>query len=255
MMKLQTLNRFHAFGWHLLISIAVALLSSSLVFLLWYPGLLALASGVRDIFLLLLLVDVTLGPVITLIIFNPQKKELKYDLMIVAAVQLAALLYGLHTVYVARPAYMVFTLDRFDLVYANLISEKNLDKVTKAEFQSLPLFGPKVVAVRRPDDIKAQNEILFGSLSGGDDLPQMPQYYIPYAELKADVIKRTQTLTELKNLNKDKSSIVDALVAKYASTKIDVGYLPLKGKAKDLVVIVDRQTGEILEMADLAPWR
>ncbi|AMP11546.1 hypothetical protein CAter282_3873 [Collimonas arenae] len=37
------------------------MLSAMLVFLLWYPGYLALANGVRDIYMLLLLVDVTLG--------------------------------------------------------------------------------------------------------------------------------------------------------------------------------------------------
>lgn len=253
-MKSPQVNRFHAFGWHLLVSLCVALLSAMLVFLLLYPGPLALASGVRDIYLLLLLVDVVLGPVITLIVFNPKKKELRRDLAVVVVVQLAALLYGLHAVYIARPVYVVFSMDRFDLVFANDFTEEKLAKVTKTDYQSLPLLGPEVIAARRPDDTKARNELLFGSLSGGDDLPQLPQYYLPYLEQKVDVLKRSQPLAVLKQFNQDKSSTVDTLVNKYAATKIDVAYLPLKGKVRDLVVIVNRNTGKVLEMVDLMPW-
>ena len=74
------MNRFQACATHLLASGAAALLSSALVFLLWYPGLLSYASGVISIFLMLLWVDVVLGPLITLIVFNTKKKELKRDL-------------------------------------------------------------------------------------------------------------------------------------------------------------------------------
>ena len=253
-MRLQDLNRFHAFCGHLLVSSFVALLSAMLVFFLWYPGPLALASGVRGIYLLLLFVDVVLGPVITLIVFNPKKKELRRDLAVVVLVQLAALLYGLHTVWIARPVYVVFSMDRFDLVYANDFTKEKLAKVTKVEYQSMPLLGPKLIAARQPDDPKARNELLFGSLSGGDDLAQSPQYYVPYLEQKANVLKRSQPLAVLKQFNHDKTSAIDAMVSQYAARKIDVGYLPLKGKVKDLVVIVNRKTAEVLEIVDLTPW-
>ena len=254
-MNLHTLNRFHAFGMHLIASACVALLSAMLVFLLWYPGPLALASGVRGIYLLLLLVDVVLGPVITLIVFNPKKKELRRDLAVVVLMQLAALLYGLHTVWIARPVYVVFSIDRFDLVFANDFTEQKLANVTDPEYQSLPLLGPKVIAARRPDELKARNELLFGSLSGGDDLPYLPQYYVPYTELRGDVLKRIQPLSQLKEFNKEKSSALDALMNKYVPMKIDIGYLPLRGKVKDLVVIMNRNTGDVLETVDLAPWQ
>lgn len=71
------LNRYQAFGVHLLASAAVALISAAVVFLVWYPSPLQLATGVTGIFLMLLAVDVIVGPCITLIVFNTAKKELK----------------------------------------------------------------------------------------------------------------------------------------------------------------------------------
>ena len=254
MLRLRSLNRFRAFGLHLLASAAVALLSAALVFLLWYPGLLAFASGVATIFLILLAVDVTLGPVITLIIFNPKKKELKRDLVIVVVIQLSALLYGLHTVFIARPVYLAFNEKRFDLVYANEVSDQNLAKAIQPEYMSLPYFGPKIIAAPLPNDPKIVEEIVYGAIAGGDDVQHMPKYYVPYAEQKLAVMKQIRPLSDLKLHNKDRPQEVDTLIKQYTDTYQDVGYLPLKAKANDLVVIVSRTTGEVLEMSKLKPW-
>lgn len=247
------LNRYNAFAWHLFASLTVAAFLASLVFLLWYPDQLALASGVTDIFKLLLLVDVVLGPICTLIIFNPNKKELKRDLIVIVLIQLSAMIYGLHTVYVARPVYIVFSIDRFDLVYANELTEQHLAKVKNTEYQSLPLFGPELIATHMPQDNKSRNEILFGFLAGGDDLSRMPQYYLPYQTQKTDVLRATRPLDELKKFNVNELATVNGLLAKYVD-KGNIGYLPLKGKASDLTVVVNRTTGEVIEMSVLKPW-
>ena len=248
------LNRYQAFGVHLLGSLVVALLTSALVFLVWYSWPLPIATGVTEIFVLLLSVDVVIGPCLTLAVFNLEKKELKRDLAIVLLLQIGALFYGLHTVFIARPVYLVFNTDRFDLVYANDLSGEKLSKVSDPEFQSIPLFGTKVIAARNPEDVRARNEILFSAVQGGDDLPQMPQYYVAYSDEKNQVLRRMKTLDEIKSFNRDGGGSVDALNRKYASIKAGVGFLPLRGKVEDLAVIVRRDSAEVLEVVNLRPW-
>lgn len=251
------LNRYQAFGTHLLGSMLLALCSAALVFLLWYPGPLSAATGVTAIFLIILGVDVVVGPVITLIVFNPAKKpagELRRDLAIVLTLQLAALLYGLYTVHVARPAYVVYNAGRFDLVYANDLDEDKLKRAPSPELRTLPWLGPEIIAARAPDDRKLRNELLMGSLSGGADLPQLPQYYLPYADEQANAVKRIQPLSELRELNRNAAPEIDALTRKYASRKAGIGYLPLRGQVEDLAVIVALDSAEVLEIVDLKPW-
>lgn len=247
-------NRYQAFGAHLLGSIVVALVSATLVFLVWYPGALPAATGVTGIFLILLGVDVVVGPCITLIVFNPAKRELKRDLAIVLFLQVAALLYGLNSVFVARPVYVVYNASRFDLVYANDLTEEKLKLVSDARFKTAPLFGPQTIAARRPVDAKTRNEILLGSLSGGDDLPQIPQHYVPYADEKVEVIKSLQEIETLRGLNKMYEKEVDSLVQRYGKREGGIAYLPLRGKVKDLAVIVARDSAEVLEIVQLNPW-
>lgn len=249
------INRFQAFGCHLLASLAFALLSSALVFLVWYPWPLPVATGVIPIFILLLGVDTVIGPCITLVVFSPAKKELKRDLAIVLLLQIGALLYGLHAVFAARPVYLVFNSDRFDVVYANDLSREKLNKVSDPEFKAVRVFGPRIVAARRPEDAKESHDILFSAVNGGDDLPQLPQYYVPYAALKAQAKQRILPLKELKHFNKERISEIDALAGKYSSIQAGIGFLPLRAKVADLAVIVRRDSAAVLEVKNLRPWR
>lgn len=253
MLLLKAFNRYQAFGIHMLISAISALLCYALVFLVWYPGLFAQASNVANIFMLLLLVDLVIGPVITLVIYNPQKKELKRDLFIVGIVQILALLYGLHTVFVVRPAYIVFNVGQFDLAYANQISEKNKALVSDNDFRRLPILGPKLVSVELPKNPQLLTEIILSSLQGGDDIHTMPQYFVTYTKQTSVILASIKPLDNLASMNKDKAQDINVLISKYQGMKLNVGYLPLKAKSQNLTVIVSRTTGEILEMSILKP--
>ena len=91
--------------------------------------------GGETLLRLLIGVDVVLGPLITLIIFDPEKPRLKYDLAVIAVLQFAALAYGSYVMFEARPVYNVFVGDRFETVAANAIDDESLARAAD-EFQS-----------------------------------------------------------------------------------------------------------------------
>lgn len=248
------MNRLHAFFIHLLISLGLGATSFVLVFFLWYPNYLSGASGVKHIFLMLLLIDCVLGPCITFIIFNTKKKNLKLDLIIIAAIQLSALVYGLNAMYVARPVYIVFNVDRFDIAYGNDFDATKLKKVTNPQFQQLPLFSPQIIAARSPTNQEERNELLFSSVTGGDDLPQLPQYFVGYLEMSKVVKAHVQSIKNLYQFNSEKREKIANIQAKYDKLGFKIGFLPLKGKASDLTVILNADTAEVLEIVDLVPW-
>ena len=79
-------QKLKASGVHLLISVLIALTCFLIVNYFWYPSPLIKATGVQHIYLLMLVVDLILGPLLTFIVFNNAKKNLKIDLIIIAAV-------------------------------------------------------------------------------------------------------------------------------------------------------------------------
>jgi len=103
---------------HFLGSVLVAMMAAVLVFLVWYPHPYGLLSGGLNLFLILVAVDVVCGPLLTLVLFNPRKprREIITDMSLVILIQLAALIYGMSTVYQARPLYLVHEVDRFRVI-------------------------------------------------------------------------------------------------------------------------------------------
>src|SRR5690554_961195 len=77
-------QRIAAFSVHLIISVIVALVVIGLVFFVWYPVPLHTAVGVTGIFLLLLMIDVCLGPLLTTVIYKKGKTTLRIDLAVIA---------------------------------------------------------------------------------------------------------------------------------------------------------------------------
>ena len=73
-------SRLRAAGIHLVLSCLVAAFGALLVFAVWYPFPYRELSGGRDLFVLLVSVDVVIGPLITFAVFNRAKpaQQLRY---------------------------------------------------------------------------------------------------------------------------------------------------------------------------------
>lgn len=82
----------------------------------WYPSPFLEISGLLAILLILVTVDLILGPLLTFVVYKPNKPRLKLDLTVIAFVQLAALGYGMYTIHQGHPAYVTFAVDRFTLI-------------------------------------------------------------------------------------------------------------------------------------------
>ena len=165
---------------HLVGSVAVAVLAAALVFGFWFPYPYRDLAGGRELFLLIIAVDVICGPLLTMVLYNPAKPraELCRDLGLVVLIQLAALGYGLHVVWQARPLYLVQEVDRF-----KVLSMPDLDM---AEVRKLPIpmqvnwvKGPITVAIRAPKDAEEQQKVLLESVQGGRDYAERPEFYLP----------------------------------------------------------------------------
>lgn len=247
-------NRYQASLLHLLGSCIISGLVVFLVFFFWYPGLLASATGVTKVFLIVIAVDICLGPLLTLVIFNKKKPELKTDLAIIFAIQVAALIYGIHTVASVRPTFLVFAVDRFEVVHANEIDPKTLEQAVYKEFQSLSYTGPLWATAVLPDDIDERNDLLFTSSVGGTDLAQTPKYYIPYKNTEAKVIEKSKPIEELFGKNNDRKDLISVLKKKYKHKIDQITYIPLTSKKRDLSVLLEKNSSEIIKIVDLDPW-
>ena len=238
--------RLRASGLHFAISAGVAALAAALVFLIWYPGSYGEISGGHDLFLILISVDIVLGPLMTLAIFNRAKSwpVLRRDLAIVGLVQLAALAYGMWTVFIARPVHMVFEIDRFRVVHAMEIPDSLLAQ-TPAGVKGLPIFGPTLLALR---PFRTSNEKVEATMAAlnGLSLSARPDLWLPYPDARAAVLQAAKPAKELKQRFPDRAAEIDKALAAVGHPVDSVLYLPMVGRKSFWTVLLDSTSAEVL---------
>ncbi len=243
-------DKLIAFGIHLVISLLIALVCSVLVFYVWNPYPLYLSTSIIKIFFLMLIIDLIVGPILTFIVYKKGKRTLIFDLIVIAALQLVALGYGLHTIFQGRPGWIVYNIDRFELIRVNDITTQHL-KGAKKKYQSPRLLGVTYVNAKIPlENLVVRNQILFEELNLGISPAQRPDLYLPITTAIPDIKKHAQNLEQLKQYN-DKAK-VEKILNEYPLAN---AYLPLKTSGIDMTVLVNREKGEVVKIVDLRPWK
>jgi hypothetical protein len=239
-------------GIHLIVSVLIALLSAALVFGVWYPYPYREIMGGRELFFLIVMVDVVCGPLLTLVLYNPTKSrlELTCDLGIVGALQCLALLYGLYTVVLARPVYMVYEVDRFHIVSAIDIDSTELSKA-KPPWNKLPFWGPLLIAAREPQNPTEKLESLQLSFKGKEPSAR-PDWWEDYSSSTATVLTRAKPISELRAKRPAEVKLIDQAVADSAKLETDLKYLPMTSfKSTGWVVFLDAKTAFPLAYAPI----
>lgn len=256
-MNLAWRYRLRAGGIHFGISLVVALLTILFVYGVWYPGALSALQGVSHIVLIMLGVDVALGPLLTTVVFRPGKslRALRFDLTLIGLAQLAALIYGVHTVASGRPAYLVFNIDRVDVVAVSDIDPASQQRARLQGAPGVSWFGPLTVAARLPEDRALRSQLTEAAMEGGPDLAQRPEWYLPFQQEREAVLEASQPIERLRKAEMDAATEA-GLLGRYGREAAALRYLPLVGKERDGVAIIDAATGDLLGFEALQPvWK
>ena len=253
-MNLRALNRWQAAAIHVGLSAIIAATVVTVMLVVWYPPPYFNAMGGQRLLKILVGVDVTLGPLLTLIIFNPQKKSLRFDLSVIAALQIAALAYGVWVMFEARPVYAAFAMDRFDIVSANQLEPEDL-AAGAPEYRDLPLTGPRVVGIRYPDkdtNTEEWNKLVF-TAAAGKDVGEFPKYYVPYADIAAAVLKKAKPLSTLANNKPDARTRIQAFVERSGRPESEFVYVPFTGRGDSMTAVLDARDARIVGYLPIDP--
>jgi hypothetical protein len=241
--------RLKLFSLHLLTSACVLSLVGGVLYAGWYrwPGW--YLSGVLSVAGIMAAVDVVLGPSLTLIIANPNKsrRELTRDISIIAAVQLVALIYGAATLWHGRPLYYTYSARYLEMVQAADLKPEQVELGQKLNPQLAPHWYslPRWIYAPLPKDDKAAQQIVSNSITGGDDVIQMPRFYKPWQEAAADMKQNLRPLGTMAELGKHDKEVAAARMKERGFMADKPTVLPMLGRGKPLVAVVDPTTAEI----------
>jgi hypothetical protein len=246
------MSRLRVFQWRLLASGALLLLVFTAIRLLWYPDAYFAISGVRKQLWVLAGVMFVVGPVLSAFVYKPGKKNLAMDLSILTAVEVTAVVVATTMIFLGRPVFSVFAVDRFEAV-----SGKEVDLANAAAGLpvSRPGHAPRLIYAELPEDPEAMSQLMDETvLMGMADIDRRPEFWQPYAQGIATIKAAARPLEDLLKGDDGQRGIIDDWLAANGGSVGDYIFLPLRGRAGDAAVILHADIGFPVTTLLVDPW-
>lgn len=246
------MNKSRAALTHLWPTLLILAMITVIVLFAWYPSPFRAFSDSGKFAILLILTATVIGPLLTWVVYTKGKRGLVFDLWIIALVQIAAIAWGTFSLYQSRPYFMVYTVDRFDV-----LSKLDVDHawITDPKFLDKPLVGPILLYANMPADPatyqKLLKEIMF---EGKPDLQFRPEYWSLYTERQQLVLQKSRPLSDLREARPDSVSVIDQLVKSHGGDIEQLKFVPAFPKSGHFAVILNADNGEIEDTLIIDPW-
>lgn len=240
-----------AFGIHLALSLLVFSSLVAMMILYWFPGDLFFIDGGWQGLKLVALVDLVLGPALTLILFKPGKPGLVMDMSMIAAIQITALGYGFYTTHQQRTVAIVYAEKGFNTVSAqdNLEADRQL-RALDAQPKPLPATAMrKIPLLLTPfPENGGYGKILEDMLNDYPSPQERSDQYVPVAEhhdaMRPDALG-LQQLAAIGAL-----SVVERALQKLSLQPEDVEFYKFQARYARGIAIFDYKT---MQIADFVP--
>lgn len=229
----------------------VAAAGAALVFGVWFPGAYRHMSGGVGLFTLIVSVDVVLGPLLTLVAFNPSKtrRHLAMDLAVIALLQLAALAYGLYTVAQVRPVALVAETRLFRVVAAKDVKPDEWHLAPPG--LTIGWRGPQLLGTRLAKSSEERMDAVTFAL-GGFDVGTRPSYWQDYAQSRSRVLSQAEPLTQVFAAQWGRHAELDAAVRATGRAPEQLRVQQVYARQPDWYVLLDAQDAAVLGFVQVA---
>ncbi len=246
------MNKTSAALTHLWPTLLVLAVLAGLVIFAWYPYPFWQFGESGKFALLLILTAGCVGPALTGFVYRKGKRGLVFDLWVIVIVQLAAIAWGTLALYQNRPYFMVYTVDRFEV-----LSKRDVDLawITDPKFLQKPMTGPILIYANMPADPAAYQKLLQEVMfEGKPDLQFRPEFWSLYDERKQLVLRKSQALEDLRVARPDSFSEIDKLVKNHGGDINQLKFVPALPANGQFAVILDANTGDVVDTLMIDPW-
>lgn len=237
---------------HLWPSLLVLAIIGGLIFFAWYPYPFLQFEESGKFALLLIISAGFIGPVMTWLFYRKGKWGMKFDLVVIVLIQLAAMAWGLRSLHQSRPYFMVFTVERFDVLS---IRDVDLGYIPNPKFLDKPLTGPILLYATMPTDQQTFQQFLHEVMfEGKPDLQFRPEFWSLYADKQALVLEVSRPLADLRNARPESVDSIDKLVRTNGGDIAQLNFVPAMVRQKQLATILDARSGAVIDTLKIDPW-
>jgi len=219
------MTRFQAFAIHFGISFLIFLGLAWVILTWWYPGIFFDIDGGWEGIRMIALVDLVLGPGLTLIVYRHGKPGLKMDLTLIGLFQAACLSAGIWVVHNERPLALVMVDDIFFSMSADDYLNVGINPPDLSRFADR---GPKWVTVDIPQDVHESYDLRRSAVESERPLRTLQEHYIPFEPKHLDA-ERAVSLKDLEMLDRQTGAL-NEWVAEHGGALEDYLFYEIGGR-------------------------
>ena len=256
-MDLTRVKRSTAFLVHFGISLSLFAVLVTLMLTQWFPGPYFEVDGGWQGIRVIAFVDLVLGPALTLMFFRPHRKphrELKFDLSLIAAAQVIALVWGVWTVYNSRPVSVVFHRHYFSTVPHSGLAEAD----ARIRQSGLEPRDPAALSDDRPPLLYAEpfrgdafQEYFNGVLN--DDMPEIQERSDRYRPLPFDDQFFTGRQVVMESVESQYPELARQLRERLRTDERPLQAYEIRTRFADGIALIDARDGG--RMVEILPYR
>lgn len=246
------MTRIDVFLRRLLPTALALLLALAVIRLLWFPGAYFVLAGVGNLVAVMALVSLVIGAGLTTLIYRPGKRGLVLDIAVLAGLELAAFGIAMFAIYQRQPMYVVFAVDRFEVVAR---SEIEPETVPEPGLRDKPGHAPRLVYAEVPRDPDEYDRLLDAVLFGGEpDIDRRPRYWQRYPAGVQSVRDSARPVTDLIADGGPRAAAMAHWLREQRGDAGDYAYLPLRARTGDAAMILHARVGYPVDIVLVDPW-
>jgi len=225
---------------------------AGLIIFAWYPHPFLQFNESKKFSLLLIGFAGIIGPFLTWVVYKDHKPKFIFDVVVIVLIQIAAIGWATSKLYHDRPYFMVFTLDRFELLTHN---EVDAGQVPDPGFLDKPFGGVIALYATMPTDPQVYSNLVRETvMEGKPDLQYRPQYWSHYEEKQYVAVLASRPLEFLRSNRPEATQAINKWVRENGGNISRFKFVPVTGRAGEFSAILEAGNGKLVELMAIDPW-
>ena len=245
------MTKLKAFAVHLGISFIIFLIILAVIIFVWYPPPFFASDGGWQGIRIIAVVDLILGPALTLIVYKQGKPKLFVDMTIIALVQLSALIWGTWVVYSERPVAAIFSEGRFSVLAASNLKSIEYDEEKLQQFDQK---SPVWIYSKLPEKIDDAQKVRVRAIRQGIPVYFFPEFYRPLndSEIIPTFLANQLNLEKWIANNEDYLKIYHAFTEKHKTDMANIAFFVWKARYGKKVIALKTDDLAYVDSLDIS---
>lgn len=247
-MGLSDFTRKQAFLTHLLLSTGIFVVICWLIIFHWFPEFYFFLDGGDRAILTIFFVDVVLGPGLTLLVFKPGKKSLKFDMSVILLLQLSALAWGINSVYSERSGLAVYYLGKLTCLSHSETAGFDMQAISAGSSGR-----QRLALLQRPDSVQELYDFTKKAYENGEgEIYYYREKVVPLDAGNIDRLDKYEAdLSQFKQDNEQDAAVIDSYISSHPGHDKTYKLLPLACRYGKALAIYDKQALKITDTLDI----